>query len=145
MQPRHVPHISSDNDCALQRMAISDAHSGVTSAEQLRNRESARRRIRGLGFDANRRRLYNRLYMRRWRADALHLALERANRRRWHYERKLRQATNNEVDIRTGRQTPRVCAYCGKYAHGKDVVRLVTCESAPEGFAEVRVPYCGKC
>lgn len=145
MQPRHVSHVSSDDDCALQEVAISDPHPGVTSAGHPTNGELARRRVRGVRPDANRRRLYNRHYMRRWRADVLHLALERANRRRWHYERKLREARNNEVDGRTERPTPRVCAYCGKHAHGKDVVRLVACESTPEGFVEVRVPYCGKC
>src|SRR5208282_1331085 len=38
------------------------------------------------------RRRYNRLYMRSWRADPSHQAYERANRERWHYERKLRSA-----------------------------------------------------
>lgn len=145
MQPRHVPNVSPDSDCALHRVAISNALSGVTSAGHPTSGESTTGRVRSARFDASRRRLYNRLYMRRWRADVVHLALERANRRRWHYERKLREATKSEVDDRTGRRMPRVCAYCGKHAHGKDVVRLVACESAPEGFAEVRVPYCGKC
>ncbi len=145
MQPGHVTHVLPDRDCVSKKASVLNAHAGDPSTERSSDGGSPSRRIRGARLDAIRRRLYNRNYMRRWRADAVHLALERSNRRRWHYERKLREATNNEVDDRTGRQAPGVCAYCGKHAHGKDVVRLVVCEGAPEGFVEVRVPYCGKC
>ncbi len=90
------------------------------------------------------RRTYNRLYMRSWRADPRHQACERENRERWHYERKLREALrarDRSADVHAGP----VCGFCRKSPPVTKVWRLEIRDLAPRGFVEVRVPYCGEC
>ena len=90
------------------------------------------------------RRRYNRLYMRAWRADPAHLAAERANRERWHYERKLRNALSTSVSAEEKRATL-FCGFCRKLPPVMRVRRLEIRDLAPRGYVEVRVPYCGEC
>lgn len=90
------------------------------------------------------RRRYNRLYMRAWRADPAHLAVERANRERWHYERKLRNALSAGVSAAEKHATF-LCGFCRKLPPVTRVRRLEIRHLAPRGYVEVRVPYCGEC
>lgn len=78
------------------------------------------------------RRLYNREYMRRWRADPHHRELERASRERGQDSRKFRKAA----------QGRRLCGFCHQRPPKEEVLRLFP---APTGYVEVRVPYCGDC
>ena len=90
------------------------------------------------------RRRYNRLYMRLWRANPAHRAAELANRARWHYARKLRQALQ-VVGADLAQDTTLVCGFCRTAPSITKVWRLEIRDSAPGGYAEVRVPYCGEC
>ncbi len=90
------------------------------------------------------RRRYNRLYMRSWRADPRHQAFERANRERWHYERKLRNASRIYHPYCDDNGDP-VCGFCRKTPVVTRVQRLEIRDCAPRGYVEVRVPYCGEC
>jgi hypothetical protein len=90
------------------------------------------------------RRKYNRLYMRSWRADPRHQACERENRERWHYERKVREALRAQLACAGVHAVP-VCGFCRKNPPVTKVWRLEIQDLAPRGFVEVRVPYCGEC
>jgi hypothetical protein len=90
------------------------------------------------------RRRYNRLYMRSWRADPRHQACERANRERWHYDRKIREALRAQLACADVHADP-VCGFCRKSPPITKVWRLEIRDLAPRGFVEVRVPYCGEC
>lgn len=92
----------------------------------------------------DKRRRYNRLYMRSWRADPRHQACERENRERWHYERKLREALRAHAPCADDHGN-RVCGFCRKSPPITKVWRLEIRDLAPRGFVEVRVPYCGEC
>jgi hypothetical protein len=59
------------------------------------------------------RRKYNRLYMRSWRADPSHQASERENRQRWHYERKLRETLRAHHRCANDRGDA-LCGFCRK-------------------------------
>jgi hypothetical protein len=91
-----------------------------------------------------RRRRYNRLYMRSWRADPRHRARERAHRQQWHYERKLRDSLR-AYDPYAGARGDPVCGFCRKSPPITKVWRLEIRDLAPRGYVEVRVPYCGEC
>jgi hypothetical protein len=103
--------------------------------------EQAERAQRAL---LEKRRRYNRLYMRHWRADPRHQAYERANRERWHYERKLRSAQRSDYRSADKCGVP-VCGFCRKSPPVMRVMRLEIREYAPRGYVEVRIPYCGEC
>jgi len=90
------------------------------------------------------RRRYNRLYMRSWRADPRHQAYERANRERWHYERKLRNSVRIHHPYLDDHGEP-VCGFCRKSPVVTRLSRLEIRDCAPRGYVEVRVPYCGEC
>ena len=90
------------------------------------------------------RRRYNRRYMRVWRASPTHRAAELANRARYHYARKLRQ-TLQVVGADPPKNTRLVCGFCGSAPSIRKVWRLEIRDSAPGGYAEVRIPYCGDC
>jgi hypothetical protein len=90
------------------------------------------------------RRRYNRLYMRSWRADPRHQAYERANRERWHYERKLRNAMRIHHPGFDDHGDP-VCGFCRRGPVVERVQRLEIRDLAPRGYVEIRVPYCGEC
>ncbi len=90
------------------------------------------------------RRRYNRLYMRTWRANPAHLAAERANRERWHYERKLRSALK-EHSAGDGDHSNPACGFCRRHPPVTKVWRLEIRDLAPRGYVEVRIPYCGEC
>ncbi len=90
------------------------------------------------------RRRYNRLYMRSWRADPRHQACERAHRERWHYERKLRDSLP-PCDPDADDHGESVCGFCRKSPPVTKVWRLEIRDLAPRGYVEVRVPYCGQC
>ena len=90
------------------------------------------------------RRRYNRLYMRSWRADPRHRARERAHRQQWHYERKLRDSLRAHHPYADDRGFP-VCGFCRKHPPVTKVWRLEIRDLAPRGYVEVRVPYCGEC
>jgi hypothetical protein len=90
------------------------------------------------------RRRYNRLYMRSGRADPRHQAYERANRERWHYERKLRNSLRIHHPHCDDHGDP-VCGFCRKGPVVTRVSRLEIRDCARRGYEEVRVPYCGEC
>jgi hypothetical protein len=90
------------------------------------------------------RRRYNRLYMRHWRADPRHQAYERENRERWHHERKLRSALRVHGAYTDDYGDP-VCGFCRKSPPVTRVMRLEVRDYAPRGYVEVRIPYCGEC
>jgi hypothetical protein len=90
------------------------------------------------------RRRYNRLYMRSWRADPRHRARERAHREQWHYERKLRDSLRPYDPYADDRGVP-VCGFCRKHPPVTKVLRLEIRDQAPRGYVEIRVPYCGEC
>lgn len=90
------------------------------------------------------RRQYNRQYMRAWRANPLHQAHERENRDRWNYERKLGDARSDRIPY-TNERGERVCGLCRRQAPVTEIVRLQVCDVAPQGYVEVRIPYCGEC
>lgn len=91
-----------------------------------------------------RRRRCNRCYMRRWRTDPAHEALERENRRQWYYERKAREARDKLPPFTNDRGEP-VCGFCWKSPPVTQILRLRVCEDVPHGYVEVRIPYCGQC
>jgi len=101
----------------------------------------AEKAARGAWIDKRRR--YNRLYMRRWRANPAHEALERASRRQQYIERKRREAAAKARF--TNDRGEAVCGICGVNPPVTVVPRLVVSESSPDGYLEVRVPYCGEC
>jgi hypothetical protein len=90
------------------------------------------------------RRTYNRLYMRSWRADPRHRARDRDNRERWHYERKLRDALRAQ-HFYSEEHAVSVCGFCRRNPPVTKVLRLEIRDLAPRGYVEVRVPYCGEC
>jgi hypothetical protein len=90
------------------------------------------------------RRRYNRLYMRSWRADPRHQACERAHRARWHYERKLRSALLTHDPHANDHGEP-VCGFCRKSPPVTNAWRLEIRDLVPRGYVQVRVPYCGEC
>lgn len=90
------------------------------------------------------RRRYNRVYMRLWRASPTHRAAELANRARYHYARKLRLALQM-VGADPPRNTRLLCGFCRRAPSIRTVWRLEVRDSAPGGYAEVRMPYCGDC
>lgn len=91
-----------------------------------------------------RRRRYNRLYMRRWRADPGHSARDRENRRQWHCDRKIRDAREKLPEFTNDRGEP-VCGFCRSRPPITEILRLRVCEEARSGYLEIRIPYCGEC
>jgi hypothetical protein len=90
------------------------------------------------------RRQYRREYMRRRRARPELQAAERDRRQRAYYARKARRA-QFQPGQNTNLRGEEVCAYCGRRPPVEHVMRLQICEQAPDGFVEVRIPYCGYC
>ena len=91
-----------------------------------------------------RRRAYNRLYMRAWRADPHHREGELRNRQRWHYERKLRSVQSDHRPFTDDVGHP-VCGFCRKDPPVREVMRLRISLDAAARFVPIRVPYCGNC
>ncbi len=91
-----------------------------------------------------RRRTYNRLYMRAWRADPRHRECEGRNRRRWDYERKLRRVPCERRPFTDDSGHP-VCWFCRRDPPVREVMRLRISADAAARFVPVRVPYCGQC
>jgi hypothetical protein len=91
-----------------------------------------------------RRRAYNRLYMRAWRADPRHREGELRNRERWDYERKLRRAEGEPRPFTDEVGRP-VCGFCRKDPPVREVMRLRISLDAAARFVPIRVPYCGNC
>lgn len=90
------------------------------------------------------RRRYNRQYMRSWRADPNHRNHERKNRKRWHYERKVRAARGSYARFMNEHGEP-VCGFCRKNPVQTEIVRLQVSENAPHGYVKLRIRYCGTC
>ena len=82
---------------------------------------------------ARERRLRNREYMRRWRADPLHRQSERIHSTNW------RRGRNLQDPHHPG---PTVCGFCHRRRSRSVVPRLRPVET---GFVEVQMPYCGLC
>ncbi|HEY6904023.1 MAG TPA: hypothetical protein VI216_06920, partial [Candidatus Acidoferrales bacterium] len=91
-----------------------------------------------------RRRIYNRLYMRAWRADPHHRERELRNRQRWHYQRKLRSVQSDHRPFTDDVGRP-VCGFCRKDPPVREVMRLRISLDAAARFVPIRVPYCGNC
>jgi hypothetical protein len=90
------------------------------------------------------RRAYNRVYMRAWRADPRHHAVELRNRQRWHYERKLRSIRQERRPF-TDDSGDSLCGFCRKDPPVREVMRLRISPDAAARFIPIRVPYCGHC
>jgi hypothetical protein len=90
------------------------------------------------------RRIYNRLYMRAWRANPRHRANEVTNRQRWYYERKLRSIQRDRRPFTDDFGNP-VCGFCRKDPPVREVMRLRITADAAARFVPIRVPYCGHC
>jgi len=89
-------------------------------------------------------RLYKREYMRRWRASLCRRKSERERRRSAYYERKEREPLPG-ASPDPGPDGTALCGYCRTRPAVEDVKRLEICDEAPDGYVEVRVPYCGHC
>lgn len=90
------------------------------------------------------RRQYNREYMRQWRADPKNQVRDHENRRACYFARKERNARREDTPYTDSHGNP-VCGFCRKGRPQKEVLRLRVCDDEPSGYAEVRIPYCGKC
>ncbi len=90
------------------------------------------------------RRISNSAYMRRWRANAKRRESELARRMARYYERKARKAQRKHRLSSKDRGNV-VCAICSIRPSVGQVSRLRVSESAPSGFEEVLMPYCGEC
>jgi hypothetical protein len=108
--------------------------------------ETSRNTSRASGDAAflEKRRQYNRRYMRARRANPDHRLNDHRNRQRWEYERKKR-AVSTEKRTHTNGHGKSVCGLCGQRPSVVEVVRLKICDAARAGYVEVRMPYCGQC
>lgn len=95
------------------------------------------------GSAVERKRRYKREFMRRWRANPDHRMRESLMRRKWNYDRKKRDASQLPPEINTRGNMK--CAICGMLPPVTEVVRLRVSQTAPGGYVEVRLPYCGHC
>jgi hypothetical protein len=93
---------------------------------------------------AEERRRYNREFMRRWRSDPLHQAVERAKRRHSYAREKRRRAVERRNRRQACNGNPAHCAFCSRPAV-RQIVRLRPSADAPEGYVKIRIPYCGEC
>jgi hypothetical protein len=93
---------------------------------------------------ANARRVSNSAYMRRWRADAKCRESELARRMARYYERKARKAQRKQRLCSNDRRTA-ICAICLARPAVRQINRMRVSDSAPSGFEEVLMPYCGEC
>ncbi len=100
---------------------------------QERTVQASRRSAICFDLSLEQQRLYNRGYMRRWRAASKNRKREKQTRHRAWLKRKL----NGDR-----KRSPRVCAFCNYRQSVTTVARL---EPLPRGFVEVRLPYCGEC
>lgn len=91
------------------------------------------------------RRRHRREIMRRWRADPLHKAMERKKRREWYYAHEKLRPRRRSSAASTSTQEKRVCGFCWHRPAITTSLRLQVCDKSPEGFKEVRIPYCGDC
>jgi len=95
---------------------------------------------------SEKRRAYNREYMRAWRANPLHQARERASREKAYCEKKLREALRaRQRKPFTNERGVRVCGFCGKAGPVSEVLRLRISNTPRGDYVEVRMPYCGQC
>jgi hypothetical protein len=91
--------------------------------------------------DTQKKREYNRRFMRRWRSDPAHQALERERRRQRYC-----LGPNSQRLHRSGAEVPppkgiKKCRLCSRPA-AKEVTRL---EAVGGRYVEMRIPYCGIC
>jgi hypothetical protein len=97
-----------------------------------------------------RRRAYNRAYMRRWRANPRHAEQEGERRRRDYWRIKLRGADDGaaqSVDTTEGApRQPRstLCGFCGHRPSITRITRLKITLPSSE-FVPIDIPYCGQC
>jgi hypothetical protein len=98
--------------------------------------------------ERERRRQYNRNYMRRWRANPQHAQREGENRRRAYWRIKLSGADGaDSVESRmstTQKPQRNLCGFCG---HRPSVTRISRLQiSTPSAaFVPIEIPYCGQC
>jgi hypothetical protein len=90
-----------------------------------------------------RKRRYKREFMRKWRANPRHRFRESLLRSRWNYERKKRDAAHLTSHMNARGELK--CGICGKLPPVTEVLRLRVSECSPNGYVEVRIPYCGTC
>jgi hypothetical protein len=90
------------------------------------------------------RRMRNKSYMRRWRANAKRRNRERARRVAWYSERKGMAAHRQGPGASLAAATA-VCMICRRRPSVREITRLRVCESARGGFEEVLIPDCGEC
>jgi hypothetical protein len=111
----------------------------ATGIPQENRRESKRRE----NAAREQKRRYKRKFMRKWRANPNHRFRERLLRRQWNYERKKRDAEQLASHMNAWGEAK--CGICGKPPPVTEVMRLRVSECAPDGYVEVRIPYCGTC
>jgi hypothetical protein len=95
-------------------------------------------------LETRERRRANREYMRQWRANPQHQAVERNKRQQRYYARQ-KPETVREVDrvVASGLNS-RTCGFCSRPAV-TNIGRLHIRDDAPNGYVEIRFPYCGQC
>ena len=86
-------------------------------------------------------RRYNREFMRRWRSDPFHRALERAKRRQRYHSRQKQSPRRNIAK----NQNPNVCGFCWRRPAVSQIARLQMRDGGLPGYVQVRIPYCGEC
>lgn len=92
------------------------------------------------------RRRYNREFMRRWRADPSHHAMERSQRQQRYYGgQKQQQIEKTSSSRQRASGGKRLCGFCWRRPALRKIVRLQVSEAAPDGYVKVRIPYCGEC
>jgi hypothetical protein len=90
------------------------------------------------------RRMRNKSYMRRWRANAKRRDRERIRRvARYSELKSLAARPGSQKNNHEG--TEGVCMICRRRPPVREITRLRVCESAPGGFEKVLIPYCGEC
>ena len=90
------------------------------------------------------RRRANREFMKQWRADPQHQAVER-NKRRQRYYACQKPQTVHEIDrlVAAGLDS-QTCGFCSRPAV-TNIERLQIRDDAPDGYVQIRIPYCGQC
>ena len=93
-----------------------------------------------------RRRRYNRKYMRRWRANPHHAEREGERRRRAYWRIKLSGA-DGAADTTDGAQRKPPATLCGFCGRRPPITRITRLQIAPPSseFVPIEIPYCGQC
>jgi hypothetical protein len=88
----------------------------------------------------------NREFMRRWRANPVHLAAEQARRRERYYAvQKQRGIERMSRSPQTRERDRKLCGLCSKRLAVRNIARLQVSDASADGYVKVVIPYCGHC